>query len=387
MPIEFRRAYTDEIRDRYKNAKRKQKSAILDEFCQVCGYRSRKHAIQILNGKAKGPDARKRPGPASRYIDALSDLKALWRLMSYICSKKMKAAMPLWLPFYRTSDRRKALLLQMSPSTIDRLLKLHRRSLGKGLSTTRPSIKMKTKIPLKLLDGETKVPGFVEGDTVAHCGNSIAGEYANTLTVVDLFSGWTELRSCWTKDATGITSAVKKIESRVPFTLVGFASDNGSEFINDVLYSYFSKRPAPINFVRRRAYKKNDNAHVEQKNWTHVRELFGYERFDDPSLVPLMNEIYQAYWCPLQNYFTPSMKLVAKERIGGSIKKHYDEPKTPAQRLLDCSLVPEADKVRIGSEVHSRNPIDLKQRLDQKLKEFFERVDELKRSQRPKTGS
>lgn len=118
-----------------------------------------------------------------------------------------------------------------------------------------------------------------------------------------------------------------------------------------------------------------------------MRELFGYERFDDPTLVPLMNEIYQAYWCPLQNYFTPSMKLIAKERIGGRVKKHYDEAKTPAQRLLNCSLVADVDKARIGSEVHSRNPIDLKNRLDEKLKEFFQRVDELKRSQRPKTGS
>lgn len=132
--------------------------------------------------------------------------------------------------------------------------------------------------------------------------------------------------------------------------------------------------------------QKNDNAHVEQKNWTHVRELFGYERFDDPKLVPMMNEIYQAYWCPLQNYFTPSMKLIAKERIGGAIKKHYDKPKTPAQRLLDCSLVPNSDKARIGTEIHSRNPIDLKNRLDQKLKEFFQCVDEIKRSQR-NTGS
>lgn len=145
--------------------------------------------------------------------------------MSHICSKKMKAAIPLWLPHYKASDRNKQLLLQMSASTIDRLLRLHRRAQGKGLSTTRPSIRMKTKIPLKLLDGETKVPGFVEGDTVAHCGSSIAGEYANTLTVTDLFSGWTELRACWTKDATGIAGGVKKIEGRLPFMLVSFASD------------------------------------------------------------------------------------------------------------------------------------------------------------------
>jgi len=299
----------------------------------------------------------------------------------------MRAAMPIWLQFYEVTPNVCEMLLKMSASTIDRLLRAHRSGFNKGLSTTtRPRSMMKLKIPLKLLDAHVKMPGYFEGDTVAHCGTSIAGEYANTLTTVDLFSGWTELRATWTKDANQIVNAMKKIEAKVPFTFIGFASDNGSEFVNETLHRYFTQRQAPINFVRRRPYKKNDNAHVEQKNYTHVRELFGYQRFDDPKLVTLMNEIYQAYWCPLQNLFTPAMKLVAKERIGGRIKKYYDHPKTPAQRLLESPMVPNSDKARINDMLRSKNPIDLKKRLDEKLKEFFKLSDDIERSRRL-TGS
>lgn len=384
MPIAARRAYLEAIWSRYRNARKSAKKHILDEFCATCGY-SRKHAIRILNRPLGSRE--KRPGPQPKYLEALPALRELWMLMGQICSKKMRAALPLWLPFYKASDRVAALLLRMSASTIDRLLKAHReRVRGKGLSTTRSAGWVKAKIPLKLLEGEVKVPGYMEMDTVAHCGNSTAGEYVNSLTATDLFSGWTELRATWTKQAEGIVGAGKKIEERLPFAMVGVASDNGSEFLNDDFYQWLTKREAPVNFVRRRPYKKNDNAHVEQKNWTHVRQLFGYERFEDPELAVMMNEIYQAYWCPLWNLFTPVLKLKAKERIGGQIRKHYDEPKTPAQRLLESPLVPHADKARIMAMLACKNPIDLKRRLDQRLKEFFEIVDKKKRERRS-TGS
>ena len=376
MPIELHRAYLDEIKERYRNGAKKQKTKILDEFCAVCGY-ERKYATRILNGSRQS--RRRRPGPQSRYLEALPALRELWDLMGQICSKKMRAAMPLWLPFYGASDRINKILLAISPSTIDRLLRAHRAPLRKGMSSTRPSSWVKSKIPLKLLDGEAKVPGYMEVDTVVHCGNSMAGEYANSLTMTDLYSGWTELRASWTKESSRIVEQARKAEERLPFDLVGVASDNGTEFLNSEFYAWLRDRDAPINFVRRRPYKKNDNAHVEQKNWTHVRQLFGYERFDSPELAPVMNEIYQAYWCPLWNLFTPVMKLKAKERVGGSVKKHYDDPKTPAQRLLECPLVPRESKAKIMAMMAGKNPIDLKRRLDAKLKEFFRLVDERKR--------
>jgi hypothetical protein len=152
--------------------------------------------------------------------------------------------------------------------------------------------------------------------------------------VSEICCGWTENRAAWTKGAEGIKEQFKDIEEHLPYDLIGVATDNGSEFLNDILYNYMKLRVAPINMVRRRPYKKNDNAHVEQKNWTHVRQLFGYDRYESEELIPLMNEIYSAYWNPIQNYFIPNMKLISKERIGGRVKKKYDVPKTPAQRLL-----------------------------------------------------
>jgi len=384
MPIGFKRAYLEEIRFRYKNSTKKLKGAILDEFCRVCGL-TRKHGIRILNGSIN--PRLKRPGPRSKYQreDVVKSLKELWSLMGQMCSKKMVVAFVDWLPFYEAKDEVKQLLMAMSASTIDRLLRSHRSPLQRGLSSTRPSL-IKNRIPLKLLEGEVVMPGFMEADTVAHCGNSLSGEFGNSLTMTDLCSGWTENRALWTKAAEKVVAQVKDIEARLPFTLVGIATDNGTEFLNENLLSYLTDRQAPVNMVRRRPYKKNDNAHVEQKNWTHVRQLFGYDRVDDPILIPMMNEIYRAYWNPLQNFFTPVLKLKSKERIGGRIKKIYDEPKSPFKRLLESTYVPEQEKAKLKDAFCTKNPIYLKKEMDKKLKQFFELVDEIKRRNRA-TGS
>lgn len=384
MPIEFKRAYLEEIRFRYKNGTKKEKGRILNEFCEVCDF-SRKHAIRILNGSLH--PKLKRPGPKSKYQreDVLTALKDLWQLMNQMCSKKMVVAFYDWLPFYEAKDDVKILLLEMSASTVDRLLRSHRSPLQRGLSATRPSL-IKNRIPLKLLDGDITMPGYIEADTVAHCGNSLAGEFGNSLTMTDLCSGWTENRAVWTKTAERMVSQMKDVEIRLPFTMIGLATDNGTEFLNETVLEYFNNREAPVNIVRRRPYKKNDNAHVEQKNWTHVRQLFGYDRVDDPILIPLMNEIYKAYWNPLQNFFTPVLKLKSKERIGGRIKKVYDEPKSPYKRLLESNYVPEAQKIKLKDAYTVKNPIYLKKELDKKLKEFFKLVDDIKIRNRS-TGS
>jgi hypothetical protein len=293
----------------------------------------------------------------------------------------MKAALPLWLPFYREPIdlETKALLLKMSTSTIDRRLKDYRDNNDQvgGISATKSSW-VKSKIPIQLLDHEVKEPGFMEADTVVHCGNTLAGNFANSLTATDLFSGWTDNRALFTKVAEQVVKNVNSIESRLPFEMKGLAVDNGSEFINEELEAYLSKRKTPITFVRRRPYKKNDNAHVEQKNFTHVRSLFGYERFDDPELVIKMNEIYQAYWNPLWNYFTPCLKLKSKTRIGGRVRKVYDDPKTPAQRLIDYPGLPSPQVSYLREQLRTRNPFWLKEQLDKKLKEFWELVEKKK---------
>ncbi len=225
-------------------------------------------------------------------------------------------------------------------------------------------------------------PGFIEADTVAHCGVSLAGEFINTITMTDIYSGWTENRAMWKKESATVLSAISSIETALPFEIKGFATDNGNEFLNHDLHSYFFNRKNRVHFVRRRPYQKNDNAHVEQKNWTHVRELFGYERFEALTEVNYMNEIYETYWNPMWNYFTPVMKLKTKTREGGRIIKVYDEIKTPYQRLLDSGVLTESQITKLKENFAKLNPFNLKKDLNNKLK-WFKRLVEI----RAKSGS
>lgn len=386
MPNELGESYLTSIRERYKKGSKKERSLILKEFCSVSGY-ERKYAAKFI--KKKQHLKKQKPGPKATYNDhVVHHLKYLWERMNHMCSKKLVAAIPLWMPFYKDVDAEtKRLLLQISPATVDRLLKPARSSFaGRGISTTIPSM-IKHRIPIKLLDQSIDEPGFVETDTVAHCGDNIAGSYAHSLTVTDLFSGWTENRASFTKAAEAVLEQMKDIERSVPFFLLGVACDNGSEFLNDLMLMYMKPKVGrQVDFVRRRPYKKNDQAHVEQKNFTHVRELFGYDRFDHRELHLLMNEIYKAYWNPLWNYFTPVMKLKKKTRIGSKIKKEYDDPKTPFQRLLESAKVHPVTKRKLIENYNSKNPFSLQEELDRKLKIFF-RIVEMKKSEDKKTGS
>lgn len=380
MPIKTRAIMLELYRKRYYQcATKSEKTLVLDEFQKTFKYRpgqsySRKYAIKILRGKV---DPRvHRPGPKPKYGDQFTEhLKNLWELMNRMCSKKMVVAMPLWLPSYKGADSEmRTLLLSVSSSTIDRLLRPFKYTLKKGLSTTKPSA-FRNKIPIKLLDGEVTEPGYIEADTVSHCGERSEGPFVSSLTMTNLYSGWTENRAIWTKSAEATLAQIKNIERRLPFSMTRFACDSGSEFINEALYSYFRDKPVPIDFHRRRPYRKNDAAHVEQKNYTHVRQLFGYDRFDNKELCFLMNEIYQAYWLPLWNYFTPAMKLIKKERVGSKIRKIYDKPKTPCDRLIDCAAIPSGVKKKLIQERNMKNPVFLKNEMDHKLKIFFRLVD------------
>lgn len=375
-----RQAYLQAIRLRYRRASRKSKATILDEFCAVCGYH-RKYAIKLLNRSGR----RRRPGRAGRPATYASGtlllaLKRIWFATDQMCSKKLKAALPLWLPFYDTVYEPlrpdiKAQLLVMSPATIDRLLKPVRARAGrKGLCGTRPGSLLKNQIPIRTHHWDITQPGFMEADTVAHCGNSLAGNFAWSLTLTDIHTTWTEIRATWNKGATGVCEQIEAIESQLPFTLLGFDCDNGSEFLNYHLLRYFSDRPKEVAFTRSRPYKKNDNAHVEQKNWTHVRQLFGYDRIEDINLIPLMNDLYTNEWSLYQNHFCPGMKLIEKQRINSKYKKRYDAPRTPYQRLLDSAHIEEETKSRLRDVHRGLNPFILKQGIEKKLRRIFREI-------------
>lgn len=381
MSIEARREYLAAIRLRYKNSTRGQRSRILDEFCEVCNY-NRKHAIRLLGGRP--PDRIVKPGPKPKYdAEVVSHLVILWKLMNYMCSVRMKAALPIWLDYYQPEtllELSRVNLLEISSSSIDRLLKPHRATSQRGLSGTKSGAFLKSQIPIELIDKHVDRPGFIESDTVAHCGNALAGDFANTLTMTDLLSGWTSNRATLNKEAVDIVAKIKEIRAGMPFRMLGFASDNGSEFINRALVNYLhNNKSGHVKFVRRRPYKKNDNAHVEQKNDTHVRQLFGYHRIEHVELVDMMNDIYQNYWNPLLNYFCPALKLIKKIRIGGKLKKYYDKPKTPYDRLIDCGKLTELQLHRLRSNRDLLDPLVLKSGLDAKLRLFGERLHRLQK--------
>jgi hypothetical protein len=377
MSNEVKRILLQKLKLRYLKGSRRQKTLILDEFCATTEL-SRKHSIRLLNGEIKSH--RDHPGPKFKYPpEVRRHVVILWESCGRLCSKKMVSAIKRWLPFYEDiSDQTRAMLLQVSSSTIDRILAEHRKLVRKGRTTTMPSL-IKNKIPLRLLDSTIIEPGFVEADTVAHCGTSMAGIFVNTLTVTDIYSGWTEVRAVWGKQSDAVLKGIKSVEETLPFKIKGFASDNGNEFLNNDLWTYFAHRPEKVDFVRRRPYNKNDNAHVEQKNWTHVRQLLGYDRLDQEWDVGYINDLYQNYWLPLWNFFTPVMKLKSKTRIGGRIVKVHDEPKTPFERLLDSHQLSQEQKEILLARTQHLNPFALRTELEKKLKWYFRIVDIRKR--------
>ena len=376
MTIKSRKEYLQAVQLRYRNANKQEKTPILNEFCINCGYH-RKYAIRLLKGKKKNKKSQTKSGPKPVYQDKelLVSLKRIWFATDQMCSKKLQAAIPLFLPFYEqeygfVGNHIKSKLHTMSPSTIDRLLKPVRTCYtNKGRCGTRPGTLLKNQIPIRTGSWAISQPGFLEADSVAHCGNSLAGNFVWSLTFTDIASTWTENRAVWNKGAHGVVTQTKDVEENLPFSILGFDCDNGSEFLNHHLHRSFTNRPAnPVKFTRSRPYKKNDNAHVEQKNWSHVRQLLGYDRFDKPQLVDLLNDLYKNECSPYNNYFCPSMKLLSKKRINSKYVKKYDTPKTPYQRLIASVHISLEAKQKLTDTFQLLNPFTLKKKIESKLK-------------------
>jgi len=372
-----KREYLLAIWDRYQRVGRRFKSKILDEFCAVCGY-TRKYAIGLL--KRKPRQRRKKPGPRRQYDGSvLAPLKVIWLACEQMCSKRLKVALALWLPFYEQeygalaeSVRQK--LLRMSAATIDRLLKPERaRYPGKGLCGTRLGGRLKHQIPIRTDNDDVDRPGYLEADTVAHCGNSLAGNFVWSVTFTDIYSQWTENRAVWNKGAEGVLQQVKEVEAGLAFELLGFDVDNGSEFLAFHLWRYLLDRPRPVPLTRSRPYRKNDQAHVEQKNWTHVRQLLGYQRLEQPELVPLINDLYRT-WGLLHNFFCPNLKLLSKTRKGAKTVRKYSPPQTPYQRLLVSEHLTQDQKQKLQDQFQKLNPLQLKKRIEQQLKIVFDKT-------------
>ena len=379
MSPQSKREYRETIHLRYKNATRQEKTAILDEFCATCECH-RKHAIRVLKGfqRFTKPKTKKRgKHPVYQNEAILKPLKKIWLAANLPCSKRLKVMLPIWLPGYvelfgELSPEVTSALLNISPPTIDRILKPIRIHYTKrGRSTTKPGTLLRKQIPIKTNQWDESRPGFLEADTVAHCGDSMAGMYVNTIDFVDIATGWTEQRAVWGKGETGVLEQIQHVEKTLPFPILGFDCDSGGEFLNYHLQRHFAERKQPVQFTRSRAYHKDDNAHIEQKNWTHIRQWLGYDRLDNINIVPLLNNLYTKEWRLFHNFFCPSVKLISKERIGSKNIKRHDPPKTPYQRIMESPHIQNAAKLSLSILLETLNPFLLRKSMDKKMKLIF----------------
>ncbi|MBL1208161.1 MAG: integrase [Calditrichaeota bacterium] len=370
-----KKEYLKKIRERYRKASKEEKISLLDEVCEVCSF-NRKYAIRILNNKKAKTDTPKKRGPKKRYNhpDILKVIRFIWRKTNLPCSKRLVEILPLWLPFYplEISEEIRRKVLGISAATIDRLMREDRgRYLKIGLATTKPGSLLKKHISVKTGQWDETKPGYLETDTVAHCGSSMAGQFAFTVNSVDIATTWTVQRAVWGKGERGVKAAISEMEQVLPFDILGFDCDNGSEFLNWHLVRFFSNRKKPVKFTRSRPYYKNDNAHIEGKNWTHIREYLGYQRFDNQQIVALMNNLYSSEWYLYFNFFMPYFKLVSKIREGAKTIKKYDKPKTPYQRILESKDINDEIKRKLTKTFKQLNPFDLQKAMAIKIKQII----------------
>jgi len=360
---------------RYEGADRKARSELLDEMEAMTGYHRKALIRRMRVGERVTPDRRpRRRGRPRRYgPTVVAALRVIWRAAGYPWSVRLQALLPAWLPHARRhvalSAETERKLLTMSPRQMDRCLAGDRRTLQRRLyGRTKPGSLLKHHIPLKTDRWDVEEPGFTEIDLVSHSGDRAEGEFAHSLNVVDIDSTWVETRGVLGKSQVRVQEALEQIRQALPFRLRGIDSDNGSEFINAHLHEYC--RTKGIQFTRGRPYKKDDNAHIEQKNWTHVRKLLGYVRYDSAAAVAAINDLY-AELRLLQNLFLPSVKLVERHRVGSRVRRRYDVPQTALDRLLSSG---KGDAARVAALARQRQRLDpfaLATRIDRQVERIY----------------
>jgi hypothetical protein len=358
------------LRTRYAGRGAEGKSRLLDELCDQYGYH-RKHAIRLLNSPFIS--RRSPPGPPRQFDPILEPVQHIWNRGEKPCGKRLVQMLPLWLPHYQRRfgkllPAQRKLLDQVSAASLDRLLAPLRSSDVRGLSGTKPGTLLRQQIPIQGEVWDEQRPGFLEADSVAHCGSSLAGSFIWSLTYTDIASTWTTGRAVWNKGAAGVLEQTQAVEQSLPFGLLGMDFDNGGEWLNWHLIRYLQERSSPVRVTRSRPYHSDDNAHVEQKNWMWPRQLLGYGRLEDCQLVKPINDIYQNLWGPLHNFYLPSMKLIAKERVGGRWRRKHDKPRTAYQRLLKMNVLGSRAKRQLREQFENLDPFDVTEQLEKSLR-------------------
>ena len=385
-----KREYMAQMQRRYLKAGKREKGTLLDEVVTVTGYH-RRHAVRVLR-HGRFPDARLaglvvvqgQPVVAPRYGGGrprvyssvvVGALRVAAEASNWLCGTRLAPFLPELVPALeaegalRLTAAERAALLAMSARTIDRRLRLFRLARDPknwhGLGTTKPGTLLKNQVPIQTYTPwEDQRPGFEEIDLVAHCGTSTEGFYLNTLDVTDVATGWTECVAVWGKSQRAVFEGLQAIRARLPFPLLGIDSDNGSEFLNAHLVRYCAQEQ--ITFTRGRPYWKNDQAHVEQKNWSVVRKLVGYARYDSHEALDQLNRVYGLLrvWT---NFWQPSLKLIAKTRddATGKTKKTYDAAQTPYRRLLASGMLDRdpAQRQALADAYAACGPLELRRQL------------------------
>jgi len=408
LTMRAKKALTNEIATRYRTESKIGKQAILDEFCRTTGYH-RKYAVQVLNSWGKKTvhvvdgkpvefvvgEARKRKKRTRERVydgQVQEALRELWELFDHQCGKRLIVLMRTNMevlkaePEFHIDDTIAEKLCRISAATVDRLLKPERRKLElKGRSHTRHGPLLKHQIPIRThFTWDERLPGYFELDTVHHDGGSASGEYCATLTATDVFSGWTELRALRNRAHRWVKEEVVDIRSQLPFSLLGVDSDNGAEFINKTLLNYCNN--TGVTFTRGRPYRKNDNCFVEQKNDIAVRRTVGYYRFDTDAEHQALQEVY-THLCPLLNYFYASVKLVEKIRTGPRVKKVYEAPRPPYQRLLDSPLLSAEVKQELRRRAKQLHIVKQKRLVDQAVAKLLQIQQDKNQQELPLQGS
>jgi transposase InsO family protein len=367
--------YLKVIYARYHQAAREMKRVILSEFCLNTHY-NRKYAIRLLNGPppvAELPRVR-RQHPCTYGPQVISVLTTIWKASGYPWSVRLKALLPLWMPWvrkrFRISLSIEQQLRQISSRQIDRRLRARKLQWKRQIyGHTRPGTLLKHQIAVKTEHWDVRVPGFTEIDLVAHSGNSGSGEFVHSLNVTDIHTGWTETRALLGRSRAAVLEALEEIRSALPFRLLGIDSDNGSEFINWHLGAWCDQHQ--IQFTRGRPYKKDDNAHIEQKNWTHVRKLLGWERYDTAPAVEAINDLYRHELRLWLNLYLPSVKLIGRVRKGSKLRRIYDTARTPLQRVIASQLGDASQVGPLESQLHQLDPFELAKAIDRKLERIY----------------
>ena len=376
MTIMTKKELISTIKPRYLKSNKSEKSKILDEFCQNTGY-NRKYVIKILqadydNNRVKiiGRKPRKKIYTNEVILLAIK----IWELLEYPCGQRLKGALSPMIDSLircdelKISDDLRNKLSTISTKTLDRRLKKERtlKRLNRNRGTTRHGSLLKSSIPIRITNWDTSKVGFMEMDTVAHNGGNPSGEFIYSLDMVEIYSSWTEQYAVMDKGETGVVKAVKTVQNELPFALLGLDSDSGSEFINWHMVKYCDKKN--LFFTRSRPDRKNDNAYVEQKNNTHIRQRLGYGRYDTKEQLNIINDLYRNELRLFDNFFRPVMKIKSKEKINNSVcKKTYDTAQTPYQRLLKSKQISKKKKQELTRIYLSLNPIKLKENINQKI--------------------